>query len=285
MARTVLVVGAAGGVGLEVARSLIEHGDRVIGTVRNNAEAALLAELGDGLAEILRLDLGDADAVLADLRAFFDRTNAIDAVVNCAAINPSGPIETDSLATVRHTLEVNTLSVLAIYQAAMPALRKSRGMLVMIGSISGKYAMPFVGSYVVSKFALEGLADVMRRESYPWGVRVVLVQPGGINTPMSRAHVPQVEGRMAALSAEESALYGPLYRGFVDRLRVTVPNGAHPSVVADAIADILDQEEPDARYPVGEDAKALAIKLPTLSDHEVDEIFRGSYGGALQRRV
>jgi NAD(P)-dependent dehydrogenase (short-subunit alcohol dehydrogenase family) len=280
-----LVVGAAGGVGLEVARALIQRGDRVIGTVRNEQEEAMLAELEGGLSEVLRLDLADADAVLATLKPFFARTGAVDAVVICAAINPNGPIETESLATVRHTLEVNTLSVLAIYQAALPALRKSRGALVMIGSITGKYAMPFVGTYVVSKFALEGLADIMRREAYPWGVRVVLIQPGGINTPMSRAHVPQVEAKIAALSPEERELYGPLYQGFVERLRVTVPNGAHPSVVAEAIVEVVDLDEPAARYPVGEDAKALAAKLPTLSDADIDEIFRNSYDGALKRRV
>lgn len=284
MARTVLVVGAAGGVGLEVARSLIRRGDRVIGTVRNEQEEALLAELDGGLSEVLRLDLGDADAVLATLAPFFARS-PVDAVVICAAINPNGPIETEKLATVRQTLEVNTLSVLATYQAAMPALRKSRGALVMIGSITGKYAMPFVGTYVVSKFALEGLADIIRREAYPWGVRVVLIQPGGINTPMSRAHVPQVEAKIAALSPEERELYGALYQGFVDRLRVTVPNGAHPSVVAEAIAEVLDLDEPAARYPVGEDAKALAAKLPGLTDADIDGIFQESYNGALKRRV
>lgn len=280
-----MVIGAAGGVGLEMVRSLQQRGDRVIGTVRNAAEEAALAELDGQLADVLRLDLGDADAVLETLRDFFARAGRVDAVINCAAINPSGPLEMEKLATMRHTLEVNSLSVLAIYQAAMPALRQSRGHLVLIGSITGQYAMPFVGSYVVSKFALEGLADVMRREAYPWGVRVVLIQPGGINTPMSRAHVPELEGRVEKLSAEEEALYGALYRGFIDRLRVTVPNGAHPSVISEAIAGVLDLDEPAARYPVGEDAVALAAKLPTLSDADVDAIFRESYGGALRRRV
>lgn len=285
MAQTVLVIGAAGGVGLEVTRKLVERGDKVIGTVRNEVEESALGDLRKSMDACVRLDLSDADAVLEDLQGLAHRTDVIDGVIVCAAINPSGPIETNSLALVRNTFEVNTLSTLAIYQALMPALRKSRGALVLIGSITGTCAMPFVGAYIVSKFALEGLADVMRRESYPWGVRVILMQPGGIDTPMSRGHVPQITERMATLSQEESELYGPLYQGFVDRLKVTVPNGAHPSVVADAVVSAFDADEPAARYPVGEDAVVLAEKLRTMSDYDVDEMFRESYNGALKRRA
>ena len=182
ISRTALVIGAAGGMGAEIAKALVANGYRVLATVLNDKEAEHLQAAAPGVAEVHRLDLSDADAVLKNLKGL--KLASLDAVIVSAAIGPTGPLELVPLSMLRRTLEVNTVAAAAIFQACMPALSAARGRLVLISSFSGKVALPFLGHYTTSKFALEGLGDVMRREAEPSGVDVILIEPGGVKTGM-----------------------------------------------------------------------------------------------------
>ena len=115
---------------------------------------------------------------------------------------------------MRRTFDINTLSGVAIYQSVLPMLRKSKGRIVFISSMAGRSAMPFIGAYVASKYALEGIADVMRREAAPQGVHIVLVEPGGIRTGMVANQLKSNAAEMQALSGEARQLYLYLYEGF-----------------------------------------------------------------------
>lgn len=266
--RKVLVVGAAGGVGRSVVERLLQQGDCVIATVLDAAEAAALRAAAPTVAQILTVDLGDADAAAAILR---EQIDALDAVVVCAAIGPVGPLETLPIATLRKTLEINSVAGVAIYQACMPLLRRSRGRLVFISSFSGKVALPFVGAYSGSKFALEGLGDVMRREAAPFGVDVILIEPGGISTPMVQGQVDAARRGRDALTPEVAALYGPLYDTFIKVLQSALTGGMQPSVVAAAVADALAAEKPAARYVVGDDAQFICNSVAVMADAEADQ--------------
>ncbi|MFY9328971.1 MAG: SDR family NAD(P)-dependent oxidoreductase, partial [Georgfuchsia sp.] len=202
MQRTALVVGAAGGVGSEVVKQLLAKGYRVIATVLNQAEAARVAP---GVEKTLFLDLSNADSIMPALQQ--QSIAALDAVVVCAAISPYGPLEAMPLDGLRRTLEINTGSNVAIYQASMPLLRASKGRILFISSTAGRVAMPFSGHYAGSKYALEGLGDVMRREAHAFGVDVILVEPGGIKTPMVVAQIDGLDGELAKLSPDHAALY------------------------------------------------------------------------------
>lgn len=273
MKKKILVVGAAGGVGLAVTQALLATDCSVVATVLNESEATALQQAAPNVAQTLRLDLALADSIAPALREHLD---GLQAVVVCAAIGPTGPLETLPLATLRTTLEVNSIACVAIYQACMPALRRSRGRLVFLSSFSGKVALPFVGAYSGSKFALEGLADVMRREAAPFGVQVSLIEPGGINTPMVHGQLAGARRQRDALTPEVRALYGPLYDNYIKVFQHALgAGGLKPSTVADTVLSALNAEAPEARYIVGDDALFMVKQVAAMPDVQADQTLAG----------
>jgi NAD(P)-dependent dehydrogenase (short-subunit alcohol dehydrogenase family) len=271
MSRTALVIGAAGGVGTEVVKSLLGAGYRTIGSVLNDVEENHVKSRTPGVSKIVRLDFSNADSALAELKR--QAFTSLDAVVVCAAISPFGPVETTSLAALRRTFEINTVSAAAVYQGCMPALRAAKGRLVFISSFAGKIGLPFIGHYVSSKYALEGLADVMRRETKASGVRIVLVEPGGIRTPMVANQLRDVKQERATLSPAVASQYGGLYDTFL-KLASRSEGMMEPSVVASAIMEALTSPTPQIRYQVGEDSKFLC-DVARKSDAEIEAVVDG----------
>ena len=270
-----LVVGAAGGVGSEVVRQMLTKGYRITGTVLNEDEAVMVRTQTPGVEQILVLDLANADNVVETLRASLDDVNA---VVVCAAISPYGPLEIAPLAGFRRTMEINTVSGLAVYQATMPLLRASKGRLVLISSFAGKVSLPFIGHYVASKHALEGLGDVMRYEAKSFGVDVILIEPGSIKTPMVSNQLNTLGRDRQALSAEDARLYGEMYDNFSRLAGQGWETMMMPSVVAEVVLDALHAPNPQARYQVGDDSKYLC-DVARKTDSEIDAIIDGFWGG------
>jgi NAD(P)-dependent dehydrogenase (short-subunit alcohol dehydrogenase family) len=269
----ILVVGGAGGVGFEVVRKLAERGDAIVTTVLNQSEANRVGQAFGNKVSVHEVDLGDADAALPKFREIIGSMKRLDGVAVCAAISRNSPVELAPLAEFRKMLEVNCIADIAIYQAAMPALRMSKGTLVMISSVSGKIGMPMVGGYTASKFALEGVADVMRREAAEQGVKISIVAPGGIRTPMIPEQIEADKKRLAALSADQKQRYGHLY----ERFRVVAggsleATAAEPADVAAIVISALDASEPEPRYAGGKDAAQMLEMLKTMSDREFDGV-------------
>ena len=274
-----IVVAGAGGVGSCVVAMLRAAGHSVIATVLNDEEERAV-KAGDPEVESLRLDMSDAEGVLAALKQRIDALDRLDGIAVCGAIAPLGPLETTPLAVARRTLEINVLADLAIYQAALPALRKSGGRLAMVSSMAGKASMPFVGAYSASKFALEGLADAMRREVQAQGVAVSLVLPGGIKTPMVANQLRDNAAAIERLTPEEDALYGSFYRGFQAAAgRSHTGDASDPEAVAEAVVAALTGADPKPRYIVGEDARQLIDATDAMDDQEVDAMFAQMFAG------
>jgi NAD(P)-dependent dehydrogenase (short-subunit alcohol dehydrogenase family) len=167
---------------------------------------------------------------------------------------------------VRHQLEVNVVGQLAVTQALLPRLRGSRGRVVFISSVSGRVATPFTGVYNASKFALEGLADALRMELRPWGVRVVLIEPGPIDTDIWRTAHEQAEETAAAMAAEHRELYADQIAGMRKSMAQVQRQTILPDRVAEAVELALTTAKPKARYVVAANARAqLALRaaLPT----------------------
>lgn len=269
MNRNALVVGAAGGMGTEVVKQLLQAGYQVTATVLSDKEAEHLQAAAPGVGKTIKLDLSNADSVLVDLKHL--AIPSLDAVVVCAAIGPLGPVEISPLAILRRTLEINTIGAAAIYQACMPALRAAKGRLVLISSFAGKVGLPFLGYYATSKFALEGLGDVMRREAKVSGVDVIIVEPGGVKTPMVTGQLEAVKRDRAALSPEDAERFGPFYDGFAAIAQKSWDAMLEPSVIADTVMEALRANPPQIRYQVGDDSKFLceAARKP---DAEIEAI-------------
>ena len=276
MSGTALVIGAAGGMGTEVTKILLKDGYAVTATVLDDKEASHLESAAPGVQRTLKLDLANADSVLAELKR--SAPSSLDAVVVCAAIGPTGPLELAPLATLRRTFEINTVAAAAIYQACMPALAAAKGRLVLISSFAGKIGLPFIGHYVASKHALEGLGDVMRREAKARGVDVILIEPGGVRTPMVLGQLEGVARDRAALSPADAERHGAMYDNFLALVKRSFAGMLEPSVIADAVLLALKANPPQARYPVGEDSKFLC-DVARKPDAEIDAIVAGFGAG------
>jgi NAD(P)-dependent dehydrogenase (short-subunit alcohol dehydrogenase family) len=144
--------------------------------------------------------------------------------------------------------------------------------------MAGKVAMPFLSSYCASKFALEGLADVMRAEVRRWGVDIVVVEPGGIRTGMVRDQIRSVGERKAALVEPERSHYGHLYQGFETLCVEGQKTSAEPVAIAEILVSAIEAEKPDTRYVAGADAKGLIDMCAAMSDRERDVFFDKVYG-------
>jgi NAD(P)-dependent dehydrogenase (short-subunit alcohol dehydrogenase family) len=279
LSKTILLVGAAGGVGLETARLLAARGYRIAATVLDAAQEALLRAEVPEIAAVLQLDLADADAIGPALQPLLAGAELEGAIV-CAAIAPHGPLELTPLQTMRLVMEINTVAAAAVYQAVMPGLRLSKGRLILIGSHGGRVAFPFIGYYAASKFALEGLADVMRREAADFGVKIILIQPGGLQTGMTTGQLAKIDADIAALSGEAQALYGGFYKNFRGVLHGAAGQGTRPEVVAAAILGALEAPAPQTRYQVGQDSVDLVALSKSAPDEAIDAMFAQMFAAA-----
>ena len=206
---SVLVTGAARGIGRATALRLAGAGWDVLAGVRNPADGDALRADSDRITPVT-LDVTNAEQLAALPGALPDR---LDAVVNNAGIVVSGPVEAIPLDEMRRQLEVNVVGQVGVTQAALPKLRASRGRVVFVSSLSGRIATPMTGAYNASKFALEGLADSLRMELRPWGIKVVLVEPAQTDTDMWRGADGAMEEAVAALSPEHRELYAKHIEG------------------------------------------------------------------------
>jgi NAD(P)-dependent dehydrogenase (short-subunit alcohol dehydrogenase family) len=135
----VLVVGGAGGVGSAVVKRLVDRGYQVVATTLLDEEARAIESAYDGAVACHAVDLADADAALVALRHIVSGLESLDAAIVCAAIAPPSPMELTSLATYRRAYEINCVSEIAVYQATLPALRRSGGRIILMGSLAGPF--------------------------------------------------------------------------------------------------------------------------------------------------
>lgn len=279
MPKTVLVISANGGIGAAVTRAAILDGHRVIATVSRAGKMEAFRKEFPGCAHVLALDLSAAERMALELSAVLRQFDRVDGVVVCGAISPFVPLETTPLTLFREVLEVNCVAHLAIYQTVMPALRESRGRLIFTGSLSGRIGSPMQGAYVASKFALEGMVDVMRQEASRWGVEIVLLQPGNTDTPAIPRASKELTAAIEQLSGQERELYGELYvrmQQLVDTAIASAPTTA-PDVVAAAALHALTASEPATRYRLGADAEYLIEATRTKSDRELDALILANF--------
>jgi NAD(P)-dependent dehydrogenase (short-subunit alcohol dehydrogenase family) len=272
--KIVLVVGGAGGVGSAVVNLLVNRGCKVVTTVLEPEEAASIEERYGGMVQCHIVDLSNSDAALIKFKEIVSSMDHLNAVAVCAATAPCGPLELTPLSTYRKAYEINCVSEVAIYQATMPALRQTGGRIVLLGSVGGRMAYTFMSAYIATKFALEGLCDVMRREAAPRGVKVSLVQPGGIRTNMVHQQLVDVRRDLAALDEKDRDLHGYLYEGYLRVAERGLGEGASTAdQVAEVVLEALEAEEPESRYVAGEDAKHMLGSIGTMSDRDIDRLF------------
>lgn len=277
----VVVTGATSGIGRAAALRLAHDGWRVFAGVRRQDDGAALAAAAAaiGVAPLLLpllLDVTDGASVAAAASAvdaaLAQRGERLAGLINNAGIAVAGPIEEVPLARLREVLEVNVVGATATTQAFLSQLRRARGRIVNVSSVSGRVAWPFLGPYAASKFALEALSDALRVELGPWGVRVILVEPGPVATPIWGKAEARVNADRAGIG--DGSPYAPYVARARAAFQAAARRGIPPEAVAAVIAGALVAPRPRARYPIDSRGVAVALIARLAPDAVRDRLLR-----------
>ncbi|MDQ3878162.1 MAG: SDR family oxidoreductase, partial [Actinomycetota bacterium] len=206
----VVITGASSGIGRACALYLDRNGHRVFAGVRKEADAESLREQGSNRMSPVLVDVTDQESITKardHVEADLDG-RPLHGLVNNAGITISGPAEFVPIDEVRRQFEINLFGHMAMTQAFLPMLRRSKGRIVNVGSIGGINALPFMSPYCASKFAMEAFSDSLRMELAAWDMRVSLIEPGSIATPLWEKGTGQANELIDELPPEASELYG-----------------------------------------------------------------------------
>jgi NAD(P)-dependent dehydrogenase (short-subunit alcohol dehydrogenase family) len=247
------VTGASKGIGEATALRLDRAGFRVFAGVRKSADGDALARRTSGRLEPVILDVTDAASIETAVRIVSRAVGdaGICGLVNNAGTAVAGPLEFLAIAELRRQLEINVIGQLAVTQAFLPLLRKGRGRIVNLGSVSGRVASPLIGAYAASKFALVALTDALRVELHGSGIKVVIVEPGSVATPIWDTARASAEVLARTLPPQAHHVYGRAIETARRRAARLAVTGMHADVVARAVERALVAAAPKARYLVG----------------------------------
>ena len=267
---TVVVTGASTGIGRATALHLDGLGYEVLAGVRRDQDGDALRAAGSERLKALTLDVTEPASI--EQAAKTVGQTPLAGLVNNAGIAIGGPLEYVQLDAVRRQFEVNVLGVLAVTQAFMPALRRGTGRVITVGSVGGRVSSPFVGPYSASKYAVEALTDALRQELRPWGMHVIVVEPGAVTTPIWGKGAEQVDDLAGSLDSEAQERYGPAMSSFGALMDKLDRRGIAPEKVARVVARALTAARPRTRYLVGPDARAQLALKTVLPDRVMDAL-------------
>ena len=264
--KVALVTGASSGIGEAAVRALLADGFRVFAAARRLDRMAPLAALG---ARLLPLDLIEEASIVAAMGEVEREAGRIDVLVNNAGLGFYGALEDVPLAEARRQFEVNLFGLARLCQLALPLMRRQgAGRIVNVSSVGGRFGEPFGAWYHASKYAVEGLSDCLRMELSPFGIDVVLIEPGTIRTEWSEMASESLE---RASGATAYAPYAKRHLAMLARARASrVPSD--PEVVARTIARAATAARPRTRYPTGAAARPMLFLRRWLSDRLFDRM-------------
>ena len=279
---SVLITGVSTGIGYDVALKLANRGYRVYGSVRREEDARKLTEkLGERYRPLL-FDVTDAEALKAAVETVKSEIGSANlaGLVNNAGFSTHGPLMHMPVEEFEKQFEVNLFGVFRVTQAFLPLLGADRsrdhkpGRIINISSTTGRITAPFLGAYAASKHALEALSDGYRRELFIYGIKVIVIQPGVINTP--------IWNKKEEVSRYRDTDYGPYHQRFLQWAGNPNRPGLPVERVSDAICAALMAESPKTRYallPGGLKGKIKKWWLPRfVPDRWLDRVLRGAWG-------
>lgn len=240
--QSVLVTGAGSGIGFAITQYLASKGMHVFAGARKEEALENLAKIPN--VTVLKLDVTDAEDINRAKKIIEKKTGGLSALVNNAGIGNGGPLMDVSVEDLRAHFEVNLFGVHQVTQAVFPLLLKTKGRIVMMSSDSGFFATPFFGPYCSSKFALEGYSDSLRREVTPHGVKVIIIEPGRVTTPIWDKGEKYLNKYAGSLFAAEARAIGEY------AIRKGKTEGLAPVEVAKTVYQVLTAAKPKLRYIV-----------------------------------
>lgn len=264
MNKVVLITGGSSGIGKQTAKLLAGNGYTVYAAARRIEKMNDLKFVG---IHVIEMDVTDEQSITNGFEQIIRAEGKVDILINNAGFGQYGAIEDVSLADARYQLEVNLFGLARLTQLVLPLMRKQHfGKIVNISSTGGKVAAPLGGWYHASKFALEGLSDSLRMEVKPFGIDVIVIEPGGVKTEWG-----EIAMGNAIKTAESS-----VYKGLVDSAQKVNEKagakGAEAIVIAVLIKNAIEAAKPKARYATGYLAKPILFMKKWLSDSILDKI-------------
>ena len=271
MEKVAVVTGTSSGIGFETALALAREGYYTYATMRDTAKSDKIKELGkkDNLKiDVLELDVDDENSVKTAIQKILEQKQRIDVLVNNAGWGLWGCVEDVSIDEFKAQFDTNFFSIIRLIQEVGPTMRKQgSGTIVNVSSVVGRIGFPASPAYISSKFALEGLSESLRFELAPFGVNVVIIEPGVIKTNFMK------NMRMAEKS-ESDTVYRDITVKVVSGVKMMAEMGTHPKEVADTIVKAVKDEKPLPRYIVGNDASMFLEAKKNKTDIEFENYLK-----------
>jgi NAD(P)-dependent dehydrogenase (short-subunit alcohol dehydrogenase family) len=271
--RTAVVTGSASGIGFETSLLLAKNGFRTYATVRDLDKAKAIKEISDKHElpiTVVELDV-TSDKSVSDAidKIVNEHIKRIDVLVNNAGYGQGGALEDDSMDEIKSLFETNLFGAIRVMKAVLPIMRKQQGgTIVNVSSMGGRIGFPFGTAYHGTKFALEGISESMRYETEPFGIKVVLIEPGIIGSNfLSNAKVAQK-------TVESSSPYAPMFQTYLKAATRAYDQATPSEEVAKVILKAVTIDNPDFRYVVGNDAIQMIEAKKGMSDQEFGRVVK-----------
>ena len=271
MEKVALVTGSSSGIGLETSLSLARNGFHTFATMRDVSKDEEIKEIvrKENLnVEILQLDVDNEESVNEAINTVMERKDRIDVLVNNAGYGMWGTVEDVSIDEFKEQFETNFFSIIRLIHRVAPIMRKQNsGNIVNISSVAGRIGFPVSPAYISSKFALEGLSESLRFELMPFGVNVIIIEPGVIKTNF-------FDSMKLAEKSQQDSTYKDITEKVISGVKMMAEMGTHPKEVADTVIKALKEEKPLPRYVVGNDAMMFLEAKRMKTDIEFENYLK-----------
>ena len=271
MDKVALVTGSSSGIGYETSLALARNGYYTFATMRNlgkDEKIKQIIEKEDLSIEILELDVDNEESVNQAIKTISEKKDRIDVLVNNAGYGMWGTVEDVSLDEFKQQFETNFFSIIRLIQKVAPIMRKQgSGNIVNISSVAGRIGFPVSPAYISSKFALEGLSESLRFELMPFGINVIIIEPGVIKTNF-------FDSMKLSEKSQQDSTYKEITDKVISGVKMMAEMGTHPKDVADVVIKTLGEEKPLPRYVIGNDAMMFLEAKKMKTDIEFENYLK-----------
>ena len=271
MEKVALVTGSSSGIGFETSLALARNGFHTFATMRDlgkDEKIKQIIEKEDLSIEILELDVDSEESVNRAIKTVSEKKGRIDVLVNNAGYGMWGTVEDVSIDEFKEQFETNFFSIIRLIQKVAPIMRKqSSGNIVNISSVAGRIGFPVSPAYISSKFALEGLSESLRFELMPFGINVIIIEPGVIKTNF-------FDSMKLSEKSQQDSTYKEITNKVISGVKMMAEMGTHPKEVADVVIKTLGEEKPLPRYVIGNDAMMFLEAKKMKTDIEFENYLK-----------
>ncbi len=270
--KVAIVTGSSSGIGYEIALILARNGFLTYATMRDLQKKSTLESIKDKEnlpLKCVQLDVTDEDSVRNAVQDINDDTGRVDVLVNNAGYGLNGAFEDLTVDEIKTQFETNFYGLIRTTQAILPTMRRQKsGIIVNISSGAGRFGYPLGSAYVSTKFAIEGLSESLSFEVEPFGIRVILIEPGMIKTNFSNASV------LAKKSIDPNSPYTPLMKNMEKSIKQLHENASSSQLVANITFDAIASDKPKLRYLAGKDVEQWVAAKKKMSDEEFHNMIK-----------